>query len=99
MAFAYVGGDGQWTVEEQLGGAFFSHKRAAQPRLRAGQAGLVDGRTVMEFSLPLSLANAKTIGSTEALPYILAFHKDKTGFSKHTKRSGGTMILQPPAPR
>ena len=91
MAIAYV--DSAWTVEEQMGKSFFRHSKVEHPKLIAGVAKLDQGRTVMEFAIPLSLSNGKTIDGTTALPFILAYHKDKTALSKHTKKSSGTMIL------
>jgi hypothetical protein len=93
MVIASAGSAGKWIVEEQLGKSFFRHAPVDRPRLIAGAAGLAGGRTVMEFALPLSLSNGKAVSADAALPFILAYHKDKTSFSKHTKRSSGMMIL------
>ncbi|HTY08532.1 MAG TPA: DOMON domain-containing protein [Candidatus Edwardsbacteria bacterium] len=98
MAIAYVDTSGKWTVEEQLGKSFFRHVRAEKQSLAAGAAALSQGRTVMEFAIPLAMPNGKAIGGA-ALPFILAYHKDKTSFSKHTKRSSGTMVLDPGSPK
>jgi hypothetical protein len=93
MAIAYTGADGAWIVEEQMGKSFFRHSKVDQPILISGKAGLTDGKTVMEFAIPLALSNHKIISEAAALPFILAYHKDKTTFTKHTKRSSGTMQL------
>jgi hypothetical protein len=93
MAIAYTGADGTWIVEEQMGKSFFRHGKVDQPILLNGKAGLAGGKTVMEFAIPLALSNHKTISAAAALPFILAYHKDKTTFTKHTKRSSGAMVL------
>ncbi len=94
MAFALAGRDGKWSVEEHAGKAFYRHARAGSQRL-SGAAGLSGGRTVMEFSIPLALGSGKVISADAALPFILAFHKDRTAGGKHSKRSSGTMVLEP----
>ncbi|MCU0606897.1 MAG: DOMON domain-containing protein [Candidatus Edwardsbacteria bacterium] len=93
MAFALAGPDGAWVVEEHAGKAFYRHARADSSRL-AGSAALSDGRTMMEFSLPLRLANGAVISAAAPLPFILAYHKDRAGGGKHSKRSSGTMVLE-----
>jgi hypothetical protein len=93
IVFASTDSAGRWAVEEHAGKAFFRHARVEQPKLIAGKAGLAGGKTVMEFALPLALSNGKVISAASAQPFILAFHNDKTTFSKHTKKSGGSMIL------
>jgi hypothetical protein len=93
MAIAHVDSSGAWIVEEQLGKSFYRHSRAEKQTLIAGIAKLAQGKTVMEFAIPLQLSTGKAITGTAALPFILAYHKEKTTFSKHTKRSSGTMIL------
>lgn len=94
MAFALAGPDGRWTVEEHAGKAFYRHARSDSSRL-AGSAGLSDGRTVMEFSIPLRLANGAVISTAAPVPFILAYHRDRAGGGKHSKRSSGTMVLEP----
>ncbi len=93
MAIAFVDSGGKWIVEEQLGKSFYRHSRAEPQSLIAGKAQLSRGRTVMEFAVPLKLSTGKAITGSAALPFILAYHKDKTSFSKHTKKSSGLMIL------
>jgi hypothetical protein len=93
MLIAYVDSAGAWMVEEQMGKSFFRHSKVEQPKLIAGKAGLADGKTVMEFALPLALSNGKVISAAAAQPFILAYHADKITFSKHTKKSAGSMIL------
>lgn len=95
IVFAFVDGTGQWAVEEHLGKAFFRHVKIDKSMLIAGKAGLAGGRTVMEFALPLALSNGKAITGAAAQPFILAYHRNKTAFSKHTKKSGGSVILSP----
>jgi len=93
MIIAFKTADGEWAAEEHLGKAFFRHARAENPRLIAARAGIVDGHTTMEFCLPLSLSNGKTINSAGELPYILAYHQDKPQLSKHSKKSSGLLVL------
>jgi hypothetical protein len=93
MAIAYTNANGAWVVEEQMGKSFFRHRRVDKPIIVSGKAGLADDRTVMEFAIPLALSNGKAITAASALPFIVAYHKDKTTFTKHTKRSSGLMIL------
>ncbi|MDO9392246.1 MAG: DOMON domain-containing protein [bacterium] len=93
MIIAYQTGEGAWAAEEHLGKAFFRHARAEKPRLIAARSGIVDGHTTMEFCLPLSLSNGKTINSAGELPYILAYHQDKPRLSKHSKKSSGLLVL------
>jgi len=97
MAIAYADTAGKWIVEEQMGKSFFRHGRVDKPILIAGKAGLAGGKTMMEFAIPLALTNGKIISAATPLPFILAYHKDKTTFSKHTKKSSGLMILDPGA--
>ena len=97
MLIASVDSAGAWTVEEQMGKSFFRHSKVEQPKLIAGKAGLADGKTMMEFALPLALSNGKTLSAAAPQPFILAYHKDKAMFSKHTKKSGGSVILYPSA--
>jgi len=93
MIIAFKNSDGGWAAEEQLGKAFFKHVRAENPKLVAARAGVIDGHTIMEFCLPLSLANGKTITSAGPLPFILAYHQDKPQLSKHSKKSSGLLVL------
>ena len=93
MIIAFKTAGGEWAAEEHLGKAFFRHARAENPRLIAARAGIVDGHTVMEFCLPLSLSNGKTINRTGELPYILAYHQDKPQLSKHSKKTSGLLVL------
>ncbi|MDP2807155.1 MAG: hypothetical protein Q8O74_03335, partial [bacterium] len=93
MIIAYQTGEGAWTAEEHLGKAFFKHAKVEKPRLVAARAGVIDGHTTMEFCLPLSLSNGKTINSAGELPYILAYHQDKPQLSKHSKKTSGLLVL------
>jgi len=94
MIICFKDRDGKWLVEEQLGKAFFKHIPVENPKLSAAKASIADGKTVMEFVLPLKLSNGKVMKPGEAFPFILAYHKDKTKFSKHTKKSSGKLILK-----
>jgi hypothetical protein len=93
MIIAHKTSGGEWAAEEHLGKAFFRHARAEKPKLIAARAGIIDGHTTMEFCLPLSLSNGKTLNSAGELPYILAYHQDKSQLSKHSKKSSGLLVL------
>ncbi len=96
MIIAYQDKQGQWTAEEHSGKAFFKHVKTERPMLVSAKTGTVKGNTVLEFCLPLKLSNGKTINSTQPLPYILAFQKDNPMLSKHSKKSGGQLVLTLP---
>lgn len=85
--------DGLWKVEEHLGKAFFRHSPVEKPGLAAGKAVTNDGKTVMEFIVPLKLSNGKEIKPGQDFPFLLAYQKDKTKFSKHTKKSSAILTL------
>jgi hypothetical protein len=93
MIIAFKTSGGEWTAEEHLGKAFFRHAKAENPRIIAAKAGIIDGHTTMEFCLPLSLSNGKTINSAGELPFILAYHLNKPQLSKHSKKSSGLLVL------
>jgi hypothetical protein len=97
MVIAYQTDQGQWTVEEQLGKPFFKHVRVEQTKLISGKATLAEGRTAMEFALPRRLNNGQTIADGQPMPFILAYHKDKSTLSKHSKKMSGTLVLKPAA--
>ncbi len=85
---------GRWTVEEQMGKALYRHARVANPKLIAGVAGRVGGKTVIEFALPRALSNGQTIAAGEPMPFILACHKSKTKLCKHSKATRALLLLQ-----
>jgi hypothetical protein len=93
MILAYQDRQGQWLAEEHAGRAFFKHARAEAPKLVAAKAGVAGEHTVLEFRLPLFLANGETIGPSQPLPFILAMHKDNPRLSKHSKKSAGRLVL------
>jgi hypothetical protein len=93
MIIGFQDAQGNWVVQEHLGKAFFRHAPAEKPRLISGQAKLVDGRLVMEFVLPLVLANGQVIAPGRELPFLLAYHKDKGKLSKHSKKSFGSLKM------
>ena len=93
MIIGFQDGQGNWVVQEHLGKPFFRHAPAEKPRLVSGQARLVDGRLVMEFVLPLVLANGQAIAPGRELPFLLAYHKDKGKLSKHSKKSSGSLKM------
>jgi len=94
MVIAFVDKQGRWIVEEQRGKALYRHSKEESPKLGAGVAGQIDGKTVMEFSLPLILSNGKTITASEPMPFILACHKSKTKLSKHSKATSASLVLE-----
>ena len=94
MVIAFVDKQGRWIVEEQRGKALYRHSKVEHPTLGAGVAGQIDGKTVMEFSLPLILSNGKTITASEPMPFILACHKSKTKLSKHSKATSASLVLE-----
>lgn len=94
MVIAFQDGQGQWTVEEQLGKSLYRHSRAEPQKLISGKTAQADGHTVMEFSLPRRLSNGQSIAEGQPLPFLLAYHKDKPGLSKHSKKSSGTLVLK-----
>jgi hypothetical protein len=93
MIIAFKTSGGEWTAEEHLGKSFFRHAEAENPRIIAAKAGIIDGHTTLEFCLPVSLSNGKTINSAGELPFILAYHQDKPQLSKHSKKSSGLLVL------
>jgi hypothetical protein len=93
MVIAFVDDKGAWAVEEDEGKSFFRHSKYPASKLLAAKAGLTDGKTVMEFSLPLKLSNGQEITPGKPLPYILAYHQSKTALSKHSKKSSGLLVL------
>jgi hypothetical protein len=93
MVIAFVDDKGKWEVEEDEGKSFFRHAKYPTSKILAAKAGLTDGKTVMEFSLPLKLSNGKEITPGKPLPFILAYHQNKTTLSKHSKKSSGLLVL------
>jgi hypothetical protein len=98
MVIGHVNPEGKWTVEEQRGKIFYGHGKEKNPRLAAGVAGIQNGHTVMEFSLPLALSNGKTIQAGQPLPFIIAGHNNKTTLTKHSFRTVGYLKLEPAEP-
>ncbi len=93
MVICFQDETGKWQVEEHLGKVFFRHAPVEKPRLVAGKAASIEGRTVLEFVMPLRLSTGKEIKPDSGIPFILAYHKDKVKFSKHTKKSANMLIL------
>jgi hypothetical protein len=93
MAIAIKDAQGQWTVEQHLGKSLFRHSRVDKPNLVSKAAWQEDGKTCLEFSIPLQYAVAKTLAPGTNTPFILAYHKDKAGLSKHSKKSSGLLSL------
>jgi hypothetical protein len=93
MIIGFKDGAGQWVAEEHLGKAFFRHAPVEKPKLAAGKAAAAEGRTILEFILPLKLSNGKEIKPGQNFPFLLAYHKDKVKISKHTKKSANMLML------
>jgi hypothetical protein len=98
MVIGYVNPEGKWTVQEQMGKIFYGHGKVNKPKLTSGVAGIQDGHTVMEFSLPLALSNGKTIQAGQSMPFVLAGHDSKTTLSKHSFRTYADLTLEPANP-
>jgi len=94
MVVGYVNKAGQWIAEEQMGKAFYRHSTVENPKLIAGSADLKNGKTVLEFALPLALSNGQTIQPGKPMPFVLAFHKTKTKLSKHSRKASAQLVLQ-----
>jgi hypothetical protein len=95
MVLGFTDKQGRWVVEEQMGKALYRHAKIETPKLMAGVAGLVEGKTVLEFALPRALSNGQTVTAGESMPFILACHKSKTKLSKHSAKSSAMLVLQP----
>jgi hypothetical protein len=95
MVLGFTDKQGRWAVEEQMGKAFYRHAKIETPKLVAGVAGVVEGKTVVEFALPRALSNGQTVTAGEPMPFILACHKSKTKLSKHSARGSAALVLQP----
>ena len=93
MIIAFIDDKGKWTVEEHEGKSFFRHSKYKNSKLINAKAGLINGKTVMEFCLPLKLSNGQEISFNQPLPFILAYHQSKTSLSKHSKKSSGLLVL------
>ena len=100
MVIGTVDAKGKPVVEEHLGKSFYRHARVDSTRLIASAAALKDGRSVLEFALPLSLSNGKTISPGQPMPFILAFHKDNASLiKKHSSKASAVLLLAAPAPK
>jgi len=95
MVIGFTDPQGQWQVEEHLGRSLYRHKKADQPRLLEAVAQAVAGRTVLEFALPLSLSNGRTIEPGTPMPFVLSMHKSKSKMSKHSKAASLLLELAP----
>jgi hypothetical protein len=93
MVICFKDQDGKWQVEEHLGKAFFRHAPVEKPKLAAGKAATAEGRTILEFIMPLKLSNGQKIEPGKNFPFLLAYHKDRVKFSKHTKKSSNVLIM------
>lgn len=94
VAIAIKDAQGRWTVEQHLGKSLFRHSRVDKPNLVSTAAWQAEGKTCMEFAIPLKYAGAKRLAPGSPAQFILAYHKDKGSLSKHTKKSSGTMVLE-----
>ena len=94
MVLGFTDKQGRWVVEEQMGKALYRHAKVDSPKLIAGVAGHVEGKTVLEFALPRALSNGQTITAGEPMPFILACHKSKTKLSKHSNKTSALLVLQ-----
>jgi hypothetical protein len=91
---------GKPAVEEHLGKSFYRHAKVDSTRLIASAATLKDGRSVLEFSLPLALSNGKTISPGQPMPFILAFHKDNASLlKKHSSKASAVLLMAAPVPK
>lgn len=99
MIIGFTDPQGQWQVEEHLGRSLYRHKKVDQPRLLKAVARPVEGRTVLEFTLPLSLSNGRTIEPGKPMPFVLSMHKSKSKMSKHSKTASLVLELATEAGR
>lgn len=93
MVLGFTDKQGNWIVEEQLGRSLYRHRKVDQPKLIRGLVRPVEGRTVLEFALPLSLTNGRLIEPGKPMPFLLALHKSKTKPSKHSKAVSAMLVL------
>jgi hypothetical protein len=94
MVIGFTDKQGHWVVEEQMGKAFYRHSVIENPKLVSGVVGRVEGKTVLEFSLPRALSNGEKLTPDNPVPVLLAFHKSKTKLSKHSKASSALLVLR-----
>lgn len=93
IVIARAAGGGKWSVEQHLGKSLFRHSPVDKPNLLSQAAWQEDGRTCMEFSIPLRFSGAKALAPGTPMPFILAYHKDRGTLSKHTRKSAGAIVL------
>lgn len=98
MVIGWADESGQWTVQEDLGKVFYRHGPVEKPKLLGGKVGLKEGKTVMEFVLPLVLSSGRTIEAGKPVPFTLALHTTKTRLSKHSKKTSAHLLLQAQQP-
>lgn len=91
MVLAHRKNQGSWTVEQHWGKSFYRHHQVEKPNLVSRIAWQENGRTCMEFSLPLDYAPGKSLKSKDPTPIILAYHRERGEFSKHSRRTAGTL--------
>lgn len=94
MAIALKDAQGKWAVEQHLGKSLYRHSRVDKPNLISKAAWQEGGKTCLEFSIPLQFAGGRRLAPGSPAQFILAYHKDKAGLSKHTKKSSGTLVLE-----
>lgn len=93
IVIARAAGGGKWSVEQHLGKSLYRHSPVDKPNLISKAAWQEDGRTCMEFSIPLRFSGAKALAPGTPMPFILAYHKDRGTLSKHTRKSSGSIVL------
>lgn len=88
--------DGVLTLEDQFGSGPFSHRGDKVSSLLQRGGSEVDGKTIIEFALPLATGEADDVGLTpgQTVTVILAFHATSDSLTtKHTRRSTVTITL------
>jgi len=88
--------DGTLTLEDQFGSGPFSHRGDRVSSLLQRGGSEVDGKTIIEFALPLATGEADDVALTpgQTVTVILAFHSTSDSLTtKHTGRSTVTITL------
>ena len=88
--------DGVLTLEDQFGSGPFSHRSDKVSSLLQRGGSEVDGKTIIEFALPLATGEADdvSLATGQTVTVILAFHATSDSLSaKHTGRSTVTITL------
>ena len=88
--------DGTLTLEDEFGSGPFSHRGDKVSSLLQRGGSEVDGKTIIEFALPLATGEADDVALSpgQTVTVLLAFHSTSDSLTaKHTGRSTVTIIL------